>query len=123
MGRNPSAPLLDLPGGAHPDQVGVEIGATAEGDQLILLRVRNRMGPLRPIFPPWLQASMTATFGLETGFEPATARPPAGGHDCQMRPYASRASLLFPDLAGMGARRKRSRSECGIELAPSGKVV
>ena len=33
----------------------------------------------------------------ETGFEPATARPPAGEHDCHMRPDASHASLLSRD--------------------------
>ena len=34
----------------------------------------------------------------EAGFEPATARPPAGGQVCQMRPYASLASPLSIDL-------------------------
>ena len=38
----------------------------------------------------------------ETGFEPATARPPAGGQVCQMRPYASPASLLSPALGHIG---------------------
>ena len=32
----------------------------------------------------------------ETGFEPATARPPAGGPECSMRPHASPASLPSP---------------------------
>ena len=33
----------------------------------------------------------------EAGFEPATARPPAGGRDCHIRPAASHLSCTVDD--------------------------
>ena len=48
----------------------------------------------RRLLSKW-ELAFEASFRLigEAGFEPATARPPAGEHGCHMRPDASHASL------------------------------